>query len=300
MSAALLRDFIASWIMIHIRALVHNDMPFAMKLKEDAGWNQTEADWRRFLAMQPDGCFVAEWDGRGVGTAATCIFGSVAGIAMVLVNPEFRGRGIGKALMSHALDYLDAQGVTSVRLDATALGKPLYEKLGFVVEYELSRYEGFPKPGVPTNLNLPSAAGRPVQAHSGDWPHLIQLDRDITGADRNKFLSRLFSEEPEAIRVIRSATQVVGFSASRTGTSARQIGPCLGTSEAGLTLMMDAGSQYAGSRVYIDIPIQNHVAIDTAKGLGLSVQRQLVRMRRGQPVVERADHIWASSGPELG
>ena len=286
--------------MIRIRILAHDDIPFAMKLKDQAGWNQTEADWRRFLGMQPDGCFVAEWDGLAVGTTVSCILGGIAWIAMVLVDPAFRGRGIGKALMSHALDFLDSQGVNSVRLDATALGKPLYEKLGFVVEYELSRYEGFPKPRVPASLNLAPAPGRSVQAKVEDWPQVMHLDRDITATDRSKFLNRLFSEEPEAIRVIRSPTQVVGFLASRAGICARQIGPCLGTPEAGLTLMMDAASRYAGSRVFIDIPIRNQIAIDATKTLGLSVQRQLVRMRRGRPVAERTDHIWASSGPELG
>src|SRR5436309_1889399 len=150
--------------------------------------------------MQPDGCFVAEWDGRAVATTVSCVFGSVAWIAMVLVDPEYRGRGIGKALMSHALNFLDSQGVNSVRLDATALGKPLYEKLGFVVEYELSRYEGFPKPGVPASLNLAPAPARSVQADCEDWAHLLELDLDITGTDRSKFLSRLFLEEPGAIR----------------------------------------------------------------------------------------------------
>jgi GNAT superfamily N-acetyltransferase len=286
--------------MIRIRTLAHDDIPFAMKLKDQAGWNQTETDWQRFVDMQPDGCFVAEWDGQTVGTTVTCVFRSVAWIAMVLVDPEFRGRGIGKALMSHALNFLDAQGVSCVRLDATALGKPLYEKLGFVVEYELSRYEGFPKPGVPTGLKLTPAPARSVQADSKEWAHLIQLDRDITGADRSKFLSRLFSEAPEAIRVVRWPTQGIGFLASRAGTRARQIGPCLGTPDAGMTLMRDAACLYADTRVYIDIPMQNQLATDTAKEMGLTVQRQLVRMRRGRPLAERTDYIWASSGPELG
>jgi ribosomal protein S18 acetylase RimI-like enzyme len=285
--------------MIHIRTLVYDEISFAIKLKEQAGWNQTEADWRRFLDMQPDGCFIAEWDGRSVGTTVTCIFGSAAWIAMVLVDPEFRGRGIGKALMSHALDFLDSQRVSCVRLDATAFGKPLYDKLGFVVEYELSRYEGVLKSDLTSTLQAAPATGRPAQANSEDLPDVIRLDHATTGADRSKFLIRLFSEEPEAIRVIRSP-QVIGFLASREGTCARQIGPCLGTPEAGLPLMIDAASRYAGSRVYIDIPIQNQAAIDMAKGLGLSVQRRLVRMRRGQPVRERTDYIWASSGPELG
>jgi hypothetical protein len=37
-----------------------------------------------------------------------------------------------------------------------------------------------------------------------------------------------------------------------------------------------------------------------AHRMGLTVQRHLVRMCRGQPVSELTNHIWASSGPELG
>ena len=79
--------------MIRIRQMTAADLGLGMRLKSQAGWNQTEADWRRFLEMQPDGCFVAEFDGVSVGTAVGCVFGSVAWIAMVLVDAEFRGRG---------------------------------------------------------------------------------------------------------------------------------------------------------------------------------------------------------------
>ena len=72
--------------MLHIRRMNAADVPLGMRLKTQAGWNQTEADWRRFLAMQPVGCFVAELDGRPVGTAVGCTFGPVAWIAMVLVD----------------------------------------------------------------------------------------------------------------------------------------------------------------------------------------------------------------------
>jgi GNAT superfamily N-acetyltransferase len=278
--------------MIQIRIMTREDLSLAMRLKDQAGWNQTEADWRRFLDMEPDGCFVAEWCGQAVGTTVACILGSVAWIAMVLVDPEWRGRGIGKALMSHALDFLDARGVGSVRLDATDLGKPLYEKLGFVAEYELARYEGVPQGG---------AESRAVEkANAQDWPQLFQLDREITTADRSKFLTRLFSEQPEAVRVVRSGTQVVGFLAGRPGTRAWQIGPCLATHGAGPILLVDAAHRHTGRRVFIDIPVHNQAAVNMAGRLGLTVQRHLVRMCRGRPVNERTDQIWASSGPELG
>ena len=278
--------------MIRIRALTHDDIPLAMKLKDQAGWNQTEADWRRFLDMEPDGCFAAEWDGQAVGTTVTCVFGSVAWIAMVLVDPEWRGRGIGKALMSHALSFLDAQGVPSVRLDATALGKPLYEKLGFVAEYELARYEGIPQGGDESHAV--------EKANAKDWPQLFQLDREITRADRSKFLTRLFSERREDVQMVRSGTEIVGFLAGRPGVRAWQIGPCLATHGAGAMLLADAAHRHVRGRVFIDIPVDNQGAANMAHRLGLTVQRHLVRMCRGRPVTERTDRIWASSGPELG
>src|SRR5438445_10891273 len=72
----------------------------------------------------------------------TWAFGPVAWFGKVRVAVDPRGRGVGKALMGHALDFLERQGVRSVRLDATPLGQPLSEKQGFVAEYALLRYEG--------------------------------------------------------------------------------------------------------------------------------------------------------------
>src|SRR5258707_9241947 len=118
--------------MIRIRTMTAADLPLGLRLCRSAGWNQTEADWQRFLDLQPDGCFVAEYNGTPAGTTTTCIFGSVAWIAMVLVEESARGRGIGTALLHHALEFLDDRGVATIRLDATPLGLSLYERLGFV------------------------------------------------------------------------------------------------------------------------------------------------------------------------
>ena len=99
--------------MLRIRGMTVADIPLGMRLKEQAGWNQVEADWRRLLDLQPDGCFVAELDGIPAGTVTTCRFGPVAWVAMMLVDESFRSRGIGRALMSRALDDLDSAGVRS-------------------------------------------------------------------------------------------------------------------------------------------------------------------------------------------
>jgi len=73
---------------LRLRLMTRDDLPFADSVRSLEGWNQTLADWERFLTLQPDGCFVAEWNGTRAGTAATTIYGSdLAWIGMVLVHP---------------------------------------------------------------------------------------------------------------------------------------------------------------------------------------------------------------------
>jgi GNAT superfamily N-acetyltransferase len=279
--------------MIRIRAMTAADLPLGLRLSRQAGWNQTETDWRRALDLQPDGGFVAEWDGTPAGTTTFCLFGDVAWIAMVLVDEKLRRRGIGMALMRHALDFLDRLGVPTVRLDATPLGQPLYEQLGFVEQFRLARHEGTP-PETP-------AGGTGVEAvGTEDWEVLAALDEAVTGTNRRSLLFHLFAEQPESVRLTRHAEGMSGFMAARAGSRAIQLGPCIVALDAGPRLFADAWSRYPGQRVFLDIPVANEAATRAAEAAGLTVQRHLTRMCRGTPRCEQFDALWASFGPEKG
>jgi GNAT superfamily N-acetyltransferase len=278
--------------MIRVRLLSGAEVPAGLALSRQAGWNQTEADWRRAIDLQPDGCFAAECDGAVAGTAATCIFGSVAWVALVLVDAAFRRRGIGRALLEYVLDFLDGRRVASVRLDATPLGQPLYEQLGFVEQFRLARFAG--RPAVAGEW-----AGLPVVVVPlARWPELAALDRQVTRADRGRFLLRLFKEQPGEVLGVEGPGGWSGLLAVRAGANALQIGPCLG--EAGALLLSAALRRHAGQPIYLDVPLANEAARRLAAGQGLSEQRQLTRMCRGSPVVEQLEYLWASSGPEKG
>jgi GNAT superfamily N-acetyltransferase len=279
--------------MIHVRLLTDRDVPAGMRLKEQAGWNQTEADWRWFLDLEPGGGFAAEVAGQVVGTVATCTFGPVAWVALMLVDVAFRRRGIGRALMTRALAHLEGQGVRSIRLDATPMGQPLYEQLGFITEHTLTRYEGM----LPTSGGTGSGV-EPVAA--GDYPELLRLDQDVTGTDRRKLLMRLFTAYPDSLRVVRSRTGVEGFLTARPRSNALFIGPCLGTVDAGRRLFADAAGRFGGQHICMDVPMGNPPAVAEVERLGLTPVRNLVRMGRGERVAERLDQLWASSGPETG
>jgi predicted GNAT family N-acyltransferase len=73
--------------------------------------------------------------GEAIGTARIVDKGNgVAKIGRVAILKEWRGRGIGDALMRAALEIARAAGHTSAILDAQTYVIPFYEKLGFIAE----------------------------------------------------------------------------------------------------------------------------------------------------------------------
>ena len=126
-----------------IRHLTATDIPAAQRLREQAGWNQADDDWRRLLAWSPDGCWAAEQGGEVVGTTVVVPYARrIAWIGMVLVDEAHRRQGIGRALLTHAIDYLEQNGVQTIALDSTPEGQPLYASLGFADAFDLARWRG--------------------------------------------------------------------------------------------------------------------------------------------------------------
>jgi GNAT superfamily N-acetyltransferase len=278
--------------MMRIRRMTRDDLPLALRLTRQACWNQTEGDWLRLLDLTPEGCFVAEVDGAPRGTACTSIFGRVAWVAMVLVDVPVRRQGIGMALVRHTIDFLDSRGVPSIRLDATPLGRPLYERLGFVPQYELARWEGRLPPAPPAHGVRPT--------HREQLADLVSLDREVTGTDRGALLSRLYREQPAAVRSVWRSGKIEGYVAARSGANATQIGPCIAGPAAGRLLLADAFHRHAGQDVYLDIPVAHAEAAELARTQGLAVQRHLLRMCCGELIQERIEQLWTSFGPEKG
>jgi GNAT superfamily N-acetyltransferase len=278
---------------IKVRSLGHNDASLCSRLTLEAGWNQTEADWRRFQQLQPDGCFVAELDGQSVGTVTTCVLDQVGWIGMLLVEKVSRGRGAGRALLNRAIDYLESQRISTIRLDATSMGASLYKSSGFASQFDVTRFSGVARANGFGKL--------PKRPRKADWEQIVLLDQLVVGYDRSRLLLKL-AEETECIASIASDSHAAdGFLISRPGRLAVQIGPCVAlTTVVGQWLIAQACKVFSGKSVFLDVPSDNHDAVATAVAAGLQPVRQYVRMVRGAPITERVDFLWTSSGPENG
>src|SRR5256885_10154299 len=78
-----------------IRRLEERDIDAAIALTDLEAWGYTREDFRRLLALSPNGCFAAERDGRVVGGLTTTTYDCLAFPGAVLVAPGVRGEGVG-------------------------------------------------------------------------------------------------------------------------------------------------------------------------------------------------------------
>jgi GNAT superfamily N-acetyltransferase len=75
--------------------------------------------------------YVARADGEDVATLGTIDVDGDCGVYMVATRPEARGRGLATALVRQALLEAGERGLQTTSLQATAMGRPIYERLGY-------------------------------------------------------------------------------------------------------------------------------------------------------------------------
>jgi GNAT superfamily N-acetyltransferase len=137
---------------VPIRSLLTEDIEEAFELSSLAGWNQTRDDWRLLLETA-DVCIAIDADRRIASTATLICYGTkLAWVGMILTHPDFRRRGYARLLMNEIMARACELRIATVKLDATELGRNLYESFGFRTEQTVERWE---RPGSPDDTELP-------------------------------------------------------------------------------------------------------------------------------------------------
>lgn len=281
--------------MIAYRQMTPGDIPAGLNLCRLAGWNQLDSDWELFLQIHSKGCRVAVDDhGNVVGTVATIPYENhFAWIGMVLVDPSKRRKGIGTQLLREALQL--TSDLETVKLDATPAGREVYLKLGFVDEYRIVRMLGRT---ITRGNVLPGA--RPVK--ESDFPSLLNIDREVFGANRQSVLEWLFKDAPQYAFIVEEQGQVLGFCLGRHGYDFDQIGPLIANDTNSATQLLTGALQRVGDKpVVLDILTHTPSWITMVSSLGFKELRPLIRMYRGSnnyPGLPAKQ--FAILGPEFG
>ncbi|GEO03846.1 acetyltransferase [Adhaeribacter aerolatus] len=271
------------------------DILLGMRLKELAHWNQLKMDWEFLIRSGTAGNFVASYKGKEAGTLTTLFYPErFSWIGMVLVDPAFRGLGIGRTLLAEAIKEAENKG--TIRLDATAQGQKLYETLGFETEREIIRMQRPNLPGLPR----PESKLEPLTPEM--LPQVAMLEIPVFGADRQLVLKYLLENAPVYAWYTHQKGEITGYCFGRSGHHFEQIGPIVAQHpEDARQLLLAAMGTAPGKSFIIDSGIHNKTWLDILQTLGFTPQRTFIRMYRGQLLYPgEPGRQYAIAGPELG
>ncbi|MGC2195887.1 MAG: GNAT family N-acetyltransferase [Terriglobales bacterium] len=269
-----------------LRRLRTSDIPAALQLSTEAGWNQTEEDWRMLIDLAPEGCLALELDSELASTATLFCYGRrLAWVGMVLTRIAYRGRGFARRLLTETLALADQMQIETVKLDATDQGQPLYEKLDFRSEQAVERWARANSPDVP----MPALSSDSTE--SKDWQ---AADHRAFGLDRSELLQNLARRNPP-LSTPRS------YLLTRPGRLTRYLGPCVAeTPEAARTLIGRALQTASSGGWSWDLLPDNANAVALARDFAFTPRRHLLRMVRGKDLRAQEESIYAIAGFELG
>jgi ribosomal protein S18 acetylase RimI-like enzyme len=278
---------------VAIRQLTTADLTSAFALSSTAGWNQRMEDWRMLLTLAPDGSFTATVDGRIVGTAIGINYGTFGWIAMMLVDPAHRGQGLGARLLQAAMDAVPSD--LPIRLDATPLGRPLYERFGFVEGMSLTRLVA------QSAERFPEVPERTARTSIADLDEIAYIDAAAFGADRRRVFEWSLSDAPYA-RMARQKDRLLGYCFGRRGRLFDQIGPVVARDEeVARALVSSAITDVPARPAVIDVYDSHRGIVAWLRSIGFHAERPLFRMSRGPMTRARSDHHeFAIFGPEFG
>jgi ribosomal protein S18 acetylase RimI-like enzyme len=268
-----------------IRLLAAEDLEGALALSATAGWNQRLADWRMVLSLAPRGSFAALSDRRIVGTSIGIDYGGFGWIAMMLVDPAYRGRGLGRRLLEAAMSALPSD--RPIRLDATPLGRPLYQACGFEDEAVLTRHvaDGSSRrvaaPPVPHRA---SSVVRPLSA--ADLPAIMEHDAEVFGGSRGRVLEWALGDAPLYAHTLESEQGRVHYCFGRHGRLFDQVGPVIAANDEIARALVTAALHASDLRAVVLDVFDSHTGFSAwVRECGFAAQRPLFRMRRpaGQP-----------------
>ncbi|MCU1360956.1 MAG: GCN5-related N-acetyltransferase [Ilumatobacteraceae bacterium] len=81
------------------------------------------------------GVFLARDDDRVLAGALAMLSHGIGGLFWIATDADARGRGLGAAVTTAAANWCFDHGAADVQLQASAMGRPVYEKLGFELLY---------------------------------------------------------------------------------------------------------------------------------------------------------------------
>jgi ribosomal protein S18 acetylase RimI-like enzyme len=246
-----------------------------------------------YRAVQPDGWFMIELEGKPAGTIGVTMYDRYAHIGLMAIHPDAQHRGLATNAMNHVLGMLENRGLPVVVLDASPKGRPLYTKLGFSGFDETLVY------GLPENRGVVKLPESVQQISAADLDAICRMDAPVFGAGRAKVLRCLLDKFPGRGFLVRNADGAVSGFCFAQGN---RIGPLVaGDGHQAEILLQAALSLGFGNQASIAVPAENKTAVNLLESYGFQHLRTNLHMVKGQSLPPgKREMVFAQASLAIG
>ncbi|ALQ67324.1 GNAT family N-acetyltransferase [Bacillus thuringiensis] len=234
---------------IRVERLREEQIGDIVSLSSYIGWDYNREEIETIFNA---GIVYGVWNEREelIASAAIILYGEkLASIGMVIVHPDYKGRGIGKAITNSCIKSVSAH--TPIMLIATDEGKPLYEKLGFravsyVSKYICNSYDA--------NDYCVRNEDYMMNYKEGDLEKIIKIDEYAFGTNRKQFLKKRIMQSDQCVVVKDIKENVIGYGISIQTPENKIIGPVVAKNdEMAMRIVHDLAREHDGN-LRMDVP----------------------------------------------
>jgi GNAT superfamily N-acetyltransferase len=216
-----------------------------------------------------------------VGTGTAILHEKTGWLATIITHSQYRNQGIGKQLTEHLLAFLQQQNCDYIYLIATALGEPVYKKVGFVTESRYSYYKD-------VNIDNLAVSNNIMPYQPAYKEAIFELDRAISGEDRWQHLETFLADS--FIYLQNEKVEGVYFPTFGDGLIVAK------TEMAGLELMKKRFQKFNMA----SFPEENKVASDFMLSSNYQPVTSHARMYFGKPMPWQPAGLYNRVGGKIG
>lgn len=272
--------------MFHVKNMSLEDLKFAVRITDTKGWNLVEEDFKFFMQLEPEGCFVLLSDSERIGIATTISFGKVGWIGNVIVSQNQRRQGAGSLLVEHCVKYLRSKNVDTVGLYAYIDKIPFYERLGFEnsIEFTVLKGEGFSSP---LRAGLKEVTKENIH-------EAIDYDHMCFGASRRKLLEPILLDPNNLYYMSIEDKEISGYVAAKVYDETAEIGPLvcpLGRNDIATDLLKAILNRLKGYEVSMCMPKKERAILNMLMEAGFEESFRVARMFFGPSIVDNCMYV---------
>ncbi len=257
-----------------LRVMTPDEAPAVITLMRKIGWDHPLEQTRQNITWGGSGSFCLAFDKEIIATAIALKYSDrLAWVGLVVSDPAYQRRGFARRLMNHVMQYLSS--IESVMLDASTLGFPLYDNMGFQSLYKVNVYVGAAQ-----KFEV-SPTIRPMTA--GDLSTIVNMDGDVVGVSRPQVINWLFQTGNGFIAA--DAGKITGYTFTRTQLDPLRMVAWNAKDTTTAESLFQLGSTLAaesGVKLHVSIPEPNRNAHEIAERHNLTLDRSVTRMVYGK------------------